>query len=184
MAPALSIAELSGNDVKNFQRCLDFRVQMRTLYNDQVNMEEVKTLLDAAEHDESVLSRAAWNGLFACIALSRHSFRWGTIPIVKLAQEEKVVDFPAYLDLVWLYLKRQYGVISQGGNVASNYLCNFDDKDQIVYPINPTMDDLIQSAEYHFGYVFPHIEREALPIYHIVTTALQQYSSGDRVGTL
>ncbi|TGO37458.1 hypothetical protein BHYA_0097g00350 [Botrytis hyacinthi] len=184
MAPALSIAELSGDDFKNFQRCLDFRVQMRTLYNDQVNMEQVKALLDAAENDESVLSRAAWNGLFACIALSRHSFRWGTIPIVKLAQEEKVVDFPACLDLAWPYLKRRYGVTSQGGNVASNYLCNFDDKDQIVYPINPTMDDLIQSAEYHFGHVFPHIEREALPIYHMVTRAIQQYSNGDRVGTL
>lgn len=75
MAPALSIAELSGNDVTNFQRCLDFRVQMRTLYNDQVKIEEVKALLDAAENDESVLSRAAWNGFFACIALSRHAFR-------------------------------------------------------------------------------------------------------------
>lgn len=75
MAPALSVAELSGDDVTNFQRCLDFRVQMRTLYNDGVNMEEVKALLDAAENDESVLSRAAWNGFFACIALSRHAFR-------------------------------------------------------------------------------------------------------------
>ncbi|KAJ8067630.1 hypothetical protein OCU04_003239 [Sclerotinia nivalis] len=75
MAPALSTAELSGDDVKNFQRCLDFRTQMRTLYNDQVNMNEVKALLDAAENDENALSRTAWNGFFACIALSRHSFR-------------------------------------------------------------------------------------------------------------
>ncbi|CAD6448862.1 a46f086a-1e1e-4904-a37a-fd01776fa871 [Sclerotinia trifoliorum] len=156
MAPALSTAELSADDLKNFQRCLDFRVQMRTLYNDQVNMDEVKALLDAAENDENFLSRAAWNGFFACIALSRHSFR----------------------------LSRPYLAISQGGNVASNYLCNFDDKDQIVYPINPTMDELIQSAEYHFGHVFPHIEREALPIYHMVTKAIQQYYNGDRFGTL
>ncbi|RAL64346.1 hypothetical protein DID88_001822 [Monilinia fructigena] len=184
MAPALSIAELSSDDVKNFQRCLDFRIQMRTLYNDQVNIEEVKALLDAAEIDEGVLSRAAWNGFFACIALSRHAFRWGTIPIVKLAQEEKVIDFPACLDLAWPYLKRRYGVTSQGGNVASNYLCNFDARDQIVYPINPGMDELIQSAEYHFGHVFPHIEKEALPIYHMVTKAIQQYSNGDRTGTL
>ncbi|ESZ97408.1 hypothetical protein SBOR_2236 [Sclerotinia borealis F-4128] len=184
MAPALSVAELSGDDVKNFQRCLDFRVQMRTLYNDQVNMGEVKALLDAAEHDENVLSRAAWNGLFACIALSRHSFRWGTIPIVKLAQAERVVDFPGCLDLAWPYLQRRYGVTSPGGNVASNYLCNFDENHQIVYPINPGMDDLIQSAEYHFGHVFPHIEREALPIYHLVTKAIQQHSNGDLAGTL
>ncbi|KAJ8067631.1 hypothetical protein OCU04_003240 [Sclerotinia nivalis] len=46
------------------------------------------------------------------------------------------------------------------------------------------MDELIQSAEYHFGHVFPHIEREALPIYHMVTKAIQQFSNGDRFGTL
>ena len=75
MAPALSVVELTGDDVKNFQRCLDFRVQMRQLYNDQVKVEQVKALLDVAEKDESILSRAAWNGFFACIALSRHAFR-------------------------------------------------------------------------------------------------------------
>ncbi|QSZ32491.1 hypothetical protein DSL72_002069 [Monilinia vaccinii-corymbosi] len=184
MAPALSTAELSGNDVENFQRCLDFRAQMRTLYNDQVSMEEVKALLDAAEHDGSVLSRAAWNGFFACIAMSRHSFRWGTIPVVKLAQQERVIEFPACLDLAWSYLKRRYGATSQGGNIASNYLCNFDERGQIAYPINLGMDELIQSAEYNFGHVFHHMEKEALPIYHMVTKAIQQYSNGDRAGTL
>lgn len=103
---------------------------------------------------------------------------------MKLAQEEQVVEIPEQLNVPWEYLKRRFGVTSQGGNVTSNYLCNFDKKAQIVYPINPGMSEIIQSAEYHFGHVFPAIEEQALPIYHLVTKAMQQHSVGDRTGLL
>lgn len=109
---------------------------------------------------------------------------WGTIPIVKLAQEEQVLDFPEQLNLPWEYLKRQFGVTSPGGNVTSNYLCNFDKKAQIVYPINPDMSDTIKLAEYHFGHVFPAMEEQALPIYHLVTKSIQQHSTGNHKSLL
>ncbi|PQE26176.1 Indoleamine 23-dioxygenase protein [Rutstroemia sp. NJR-2017a BBW] len=185
LVPSLSTEELSSDDKVNFQRCLDYRVRYRQLLAERIDMKQVAAVLSASENGaKDLLPGEAWNGLFACIALSRHAFRWGTIPIVKLAQEEQVVDIPEELNVPWEYLKRRYGVTSQGGNVTSNYLCNFDTKAQIVYPINPGKSDLIQLAEYHFGHVFPAMEELALPIYHLVTKAIHQHSVGDRSGLL
>jgi hypothetical protein len=92
------------------------------------------------------------------IALANRS-RWGTIPIVKAAQEEKIIDIPVELEIPWRYLCRHFGLYSQGGNVTSNYFCNFNDRDQIVYQINEDMSEVTRTAEYHFGHVFPAIEK-------------------------
>ena len=87
-------------------------------------------------------------------------FRWATIPVVKVAQAEKLVDFPAELDVPWKFFQRQFGFTSLGGNVVSNFLCNFDAEGRIQYQINSGMSDMIQRAEYHFGHMF--VELEAL----------------------
>lgn len=46
------------------------------------------------------------------------------------------------------------------------------------------MSKKIESAEYHFGHVFPAVEKEALPIYHLITKSLHQYSVGARPALL
>jgi hypothetical protein len=106
--------------------------------------------------------------------------RWGTIPIVKLAQHEQVVAFPPELDLPWSFLRRRYGVTSPGGNLTSNYFCNFDAKGQLVYPINVGLSETITTAEYLFAHIFPAIEKEALSIYTCVVSSIAHYEQGER----
>ncbi|CAG8977803.1 hypothetical protein HYALB_00010888 [Hymenoscyphus albidus] len=177
LVPSLSTAELSIDDCVNYQRCLDYRAKYRHALEERINIEKVDALLSAAEkEDTKTLLREAWNGLFACIALSRHAYRWGTIPIVKLAQEEQVVNMPAQLDVPWEYLKRRFGVTSPGGNITSNYLCNFNNKAQLVYQINPSI--------YNFAHLLPAMEEQALQIYHVITESIQQHTIGDRKAPL
>lgn len=76
LAPSLPQKEVSNDDVVNFARCLNYRAQMWKLLQHHVNLTDVIELLSAAENgDTEALSAVAWNGLFACIALSRHAFR-------------------------------------------------------------------------------------------------------------
>jgi hypothetical protein len=89
--------------------------------------------------------------------LSHH--RWATIPVVKVAQKEKFIDLPPELELPWSFLRRHYGITSQGGNVTSNYFYNFDARENIVYQINCCNTETIRSAEYHFAHMFPVMEK-------------------------
>ncbi|KAK9335928.1 hypothetical protein LIPSTDRAFT_61581 [Lipomyces starkeyi NRRL Y-11557] len=51
---------------------------------------------------------------------------WGTIPIVRLAKEEQIINLPPELDGPWTYVKGQYGVTSQGRGATSNYTTTMD----------------------------------------------------------
>lgn len=85
--------------------------------------------------------------------------RWATIPVVRAAQLDKLVSFPAELDIPWIHLQKRYGVTSAGGNLTSNYFCNYTTDGTLVYAINHGMSDLIKTAEYNFGHIFPAMER-------------------------
>lgn len=89
------------------------------------------------------------------------SYRWGTIPIVEVAQQEKIIDFPPELDLPWDFIRQKYGITSLGGNVTSNFFCNLDrDRNKIEYAINGSMPEPIPSAEYYLIYAFTEPERK------------------------
>lgn len=76
LVPSLSTADLSSDDHANYKRCLDYRIRYRQMLAERVDLKQVHALLSAAENGTSnILPREAWNGLFACIALSRHAFR-------------------------------------------------------------------------------------------------------------
>lgn len=76
LVPSLSTAEISTDDLSNYQRCLAYRVKYKQILKERINLKQVEVLLSAAEKSATnILSREAWNGLFACIALSRHAFR-------------------------------------------------------------------------------------------------------------
>lgn len=77
---------------------------------------------------------------------------------MKVAQEEKLINFPPELELPWHFIQRRYNIKSQGGNVTSNYLCNFGTEGQIVYEINSGMPENIRSAEYNFAHIFVAME--------------------------
>lgn len=86
--------------------------------------------------------------------------RWGTVPIVKVAQEEKFIDFPVELDISWEFLRRRYGITSQGGSVMSNMYCNLDGHGGLVYQVNRGMPKPVQSGEYNLAYAFSGPEME------------------------
>lgn len=122
---------------------------------------------------------------------------------MKAAQEEKLIDFPPELDLPWHFIQRRYNIKSQGGNVTSNYLCNFGTEGQIVYEINSGMPDDIRSAEYNFAHIFVAMEKlvcfriiayqrgsstnyfdQALPIYHNLIKSIIFYERGQKEACL
>lgn len=77
---------------------------------------------------------------------------------MKVAQNEKVIDFPLELDAPWPYLQRMFGVSAESGNNTSNVLHNFNANGQRVYKINVGMSKLIRSSEESFFRVFYYVE--------------------------
>ncbi|KAJ5903316.1 hypothetical protein N7504_005699 [Penicillium tannophilum] len=181
LAKLLPTANVSLDTEIHSSRRFEYRTQMRDLLHEKIDMSAVKDILLATEAgNHSVFSTKAYNGFYACIAVSRHAFRWGTIPVVKVAQEEKLIDFPPELDLPWNFIRRRYNIKSQGGNVTSNYLCNFGKEGQLVYEINSGMAENIRSAEYNFAHIFVAMEQMALPIYHNLVKSIVCYEQGQR----
>ena len=90
--------------------------------------------------------------------LIRERPRWGTIPVVKAAQTEKVIDFPPELEAPWAYLQRNFGVTAESGNNTANVLLNFNERAERVYKINVGMSDLIRSSEEVFFRMFYDVE--------------------------
>jgi hypothetical protein len=59
------------------KRRLEYRAQMRNLLHNNVDLSAVEEILSVTEAmDRSVLSEKAYNGFYACIAISRHAFRF------------------------------------------------------------------------------------------------------------
>lgn len=84
--------------------------------------------------------------------------RWGTIPVVKVAQAEKVVEFPPELEIPWPFLQRHFGVTAESGNNTSNVLLNFSETGERVFKINIGVSDMITSSEETFFRMFYDIE--------------------------
>jgi len=76
LAPLLPAREVSLDADVNSKRRLIYRTHMRKLLHDHVDLSAVEAILSAIETgDEPTLAVDACNGFFACIAISRHSFR-------------------------------------------------------------------------------------------------------------
>lgn len=132
LAKSLPTANVSLDTEIHSSRRFEYRAQMRYLLHERIDMSAVEDILLAAEAgDRSVFSAKAYNGFYACIAVSRHAFRyvwiagtialvpsqlfifrWGTIPVVRVAQEENLIDFPPELDLPWTFIQRRYNIKS------------------------------------------------------------------------
>lgn len=159
LAPLLPKMKPSLDDDTNREDIANFRSRFRQLLRDRVDLAKVKHLLEAAEAGRSdVFPRDMYNAFYCCIASSRHAYRWATIPVVKVAQLERTVDFPAELDEPWAYLQRQYGCSSPSGNNTSNLVLNFDVHGQHVFRINTGMPDLVTSSEEAFARIFYNVE--------------------------
>lgn len=156
---AVAKSDISLDDETNCRKIEAFRSKFAQLLREKIDIAEVQIILERAELSASdELPSDAYNGFYACIAMSRHAFRWGIIPVVKAAQNQKLIAFPDELSIPWTYISRRYGVSSMGGNVMSNYLYNLDDNNSVVYEINSAVEKPIQVAEQRFTQIFHDLE--------------------------
>ncbi|KAG8209225.1 15-hydroxyprostaglandin dehydrogenase (NAD(+)) protein [Trichophyton interdigitale] len=179
--PLLSTAEPSLDDAVNKKLVGDFRSHMRKLLAEKIDLTRVREIMAAAEAGRwDIFSRDAYNGFYCCIAMSRHAYRWGTIPVVKFAQRERILELPPELDLPWDYLQRNFGITAASGNNTANILLNINKRGERVYKINASMPKLIRSSEETFFRIFLDIEVSAFPIYYEIVCAIISYEDNNR----
>ncbi|KAL2269757.1 hypothetical protein VTJ83DRAFT_1941 [Remersonia thermophila] len=181
LAPLLSAATPSLDDVVNTERREKYRGLMRKLLTERVNVDHVRGILSAVEAGNwDGMTREAYNGFYCCVAVCRHAYRWATIPVVKVAQLETIVEFPRELEVPWTYLQRMFGVTADSGNNTANVLHNFDLQGERVYKINVAMKDLIRESEEIFFRMFLDLEILGFPIYYSMVKALVAFDGGDK----
>lgn len=166
MAPLLPKETPSLNDEANLAYITDFRSRYRTQLSHRIDLDQVEKLLRAADAGRwDVFPRDVYNAFYCCIATSRHAYRWATVPVVRVAQLEKVVDLPLELSLPWNHLQRHFGCRSSAGNNSSNLVLNFDVHENHIFQINTGLSHSIISAEEAFARIFRDVEIQGVPIY-------------------
>lgn len=166
MAPLLPKTAPSLDDEDNMAYISDFRSRYRTLLNATIDLGQVEQLFMAADAGRwDVFPRDIYNAFYCCIATSRHAYRWATIPVVRVAQIEKVVKLPPELSRPWDHLQRHFGCASESGNNTSNLILNFDVHEKHVFHINTGLSKSIVSAEEAFARIFRDVEVQGVPIY-------------------
>ncbi|KAL9600013.1 MAG: hypothetical protein Q9219_003482 [cf. Caloplaca sp. 3 TL-2023] len=157
--PLLPSADPSTDDTVNQERRGKYRSLMQKLLIERIDVVEVERIMKAVENgDWHVCPRDAYNAIYRCIAVCRHAYRWGTIPVVKVAQLEEIVEFPHALNVPWPYLQRQFGVEADSGNNTANVLHNFNEEGERIYKINVGMSNVITSSEDTFFRMFYDLE--------------------------
>ncbi|KJZ69461.1 hypothetical protein HIM_11144 [Hirsutella minnesotensis 3608] len=125
MSPLLSTSSPSLSDEYNAKRMANYRMCMRQLLSQRVVMQDVESIMNSAESGNwTALHRSQCNGFYCIIGVLRHAYRWATIPVVRVAQAETVVEFPRELHVPWQYLQRIFGCTAESGNNTSNVLHN------------------------------------------------------------
>lgn len=172
VAPHLATAEPSLDDEFNTKRCVDFRARMRAGLEQHVSAAATTQCLEAVlRGDYSEVSRESFNGFYSCVACLRHAYRyvvldkavitifnwadilaiairrWATNPVVRVAQNEKLLAFPPELDLAWSFIQKQLDITSPSGNIVANIICNFDGQGKLVYRVNEGMSDAVLQTE-------------------------------------
>ncbi|KAH7094616.1 hypothetical protein FB567DRAFT_565799 [Paraphoma chrysanthemicola] len=181
MIPLLSSSNPSLDDAVNIERRDQFRALMSKKLNERVDMARVQALVSSIEAGNwSGCSRQAYNGFYCCIGVLRHSYRWAIIPLVKVVQEERIIEFPAQLETTWRHLQRTFGVDSDSGSNTSNVLLNFNQKGERAYKINLEISELVTSTEEAFFRMFYDVEVMAYPMYQKMVAAYISYEQGKK----
>ncbi|KAI0395602.1 hypothetical protein F5Y17DRAFT_456843 [Xylariaceae sp. FL0594] len=150
----------------------------------QATVALVRLIEEDGAGDHSSFARDMYNAAYCCVAVCRHAYRWGTIPVVKVAQAETMLGFPPELDIPWAFFQRHFGLSADSGNNTSNVLLNFDSSGHRVYQINPGMSELIQSWEDVFFRMFLDVEVKAYPLYYHMVCAIVKFDAGDKKACL
>ncbi|RYC62363.1 hypothetical protein CHU98_g3846 [Xylaria longipes] len=176
LLPLLYTDTPSLDDNANTKRRERYRVAVKGLLRDKIDLSAVIRILEEVEANSwDTISRDTFNGFYCCIALSRHAYRWASLPVVKVAQLEKVVNFPPELSIPWPYLQRYYGFTSDGGNHTSNVLMNFNPKGERMFKFNNSLYPLIQSAEEGFFRLLYDIDVMSYDIFYDIAIAITSF---------
>ncbi|KAI2473630.1 hypothetical protein F4781DRAFT_379654 [Annulohypoxylon bovei var. microspora] len=185
LLPWLATATPSLDDAVNTERRETYRGTMKKLLQDRVHLASVMKILEDVEADNwSLISRDVLNAFYCCICVCRHAYRWATLPVVKVAQIEEVVDLPPELQLPFPYLQRYYGVISDSGNHTSNVLLNFNERGERAFKFTIALSPAIQSTEEAFFKLLYDVEIMGFDIYYDITIALDSYQHGRKAACL
>ena len=178
-------SELSLDDEVNSTRIQHFRFRMHDALT-EIDLNAVLAILEATEdpaqsHDKNtlILTTESYNGFFACIVFLRHAFRyvivfmvvrpvtdrllrWGVIPSVRVAQDEKLIHFPPHIDKPWPFIQRHFGIKTLGGCNTAFFLCNYDSQEEQMYQATCDMPLQYQMTEHYFSLVLWDVEKEVI----------------------
>lgn len=181
LAPFLPQQDPCLDDQVNMSHILHFRSRFETFLRERIDLVQVRRLLDDADAGRwDVFPRAVYNAFYCCIASSRHAYRWGMVPVVRVAQLEREVTLPTELVVPWQALQQHFGCSSDSGNNTSNMVLNFDLDSSHIYKANTGMPAQIETAEENFARIFHETEVRGLPVYHDMVMASLSWARNDK----
>lgn len=108
-----------GQTVPAFRKWMISQFETRISENDY---DEIWQWIIRKTNGSSSTYSSSLFGLFGCLTVLSHGFRWGALPITQEAAdfhaEEGSIEFPYALIRVWAYLCRFYGVPVAGCNLS------------------------------------------------------------------
>ncbi|KAJ3723556.1 hypothetical protein DFJ43DRAFT_1003511 [Lentinula guzmanii] len=185
IAPFLPVRESSLDDADNRRLINKTRALIAALLEEEIQIPDIcETLEECSRYDSELMPMSAWLGFYSCLASLRHAYRWGVLPVVREAQNEKYLQFPRELDIPWPYIQRRVGITSPGGSLSSNSYYNLDARREIVYSITSGMGEDHNRTELWNGLLFVEVEDKALPMYRHIAKASQFLENEDYPSTI
>ncbi|KAJ6597989.1 hypothetical protein B0H10DRAFT_1826509 [Mycena sp. CBHHK59/15] len=175
IANLIPVSKASVDDCTNRLIIDRFRSSLYTALQQNLALDAVCVTLDLGDNG---MEASGWMGFFACIAYLRHAYRWSVSPVVREAQNETSLLFPEHLDIPWTALRRRFGLSSSSGNLTSNIYCNFNERQELEYSFTTGMSHIHRETERWNAILFMEMERKAIPMYHLMVTAIEAVESG------
>jgi hypothetical protein len=75
----------------------------------------MQRLRESLAPEDNPVSSSSCLGFLACLAYLAHLYRWGTIPVVSLAQDERMLKMPEAISRPLRVLRERYGLKTSGG---------------------------------------------------------------------
>ena len=123
-------------------------------------------------------------GFLACMAYLIHLYRWGTLPVVAMAQDEKKLTFPDTIQAPFRWLNDFYGIESSVGCLFSmtlvNVLQNNDGELDMAYSNMRHMPHKsVVDAERYNAFVFYQMESISLELYRAIALCQTHLLAGE-----
>lgn len=112
-------------------------------------------------------------GFLACMAYLTHLYRWGTLPVVAMAQDDKSLRLPDSIAKPFHWLNAYFGIESSGGCLYSMTLVNVirhhDGQLAMAYSnMRHMAQKSVVDAERYNAFVFYEMETLALELYRSI----------------